>query len=458
MLLPAQAQKYCDSWATCLKNAYAFFGIDAPSEATTLSAYFDTARKTILGDGLTQYGLGSPTFQQNITAALNASVLSAGYDVAFKNSLKPIVAALDSNVLNNLPSGWKFANTVGAAAQNHPFDFYLTRLNAINPATPATPAAAGVLLGVVQSGGQMPAVATAGNAPRVCHTLVGAFDYLESLPSAQATQVVIANNQSAYSYTIAGTVPAAVTKVRIYRGYYLGGASIYFWLMDVAVTAGAGYPVIYLLKGDPLLRADIVPPGWLTLLITPEFAAIFALAYATAQTSTQRQGQPSRPLFSQVSMLSPLNVAVGKCLIGVAGDGYMGVGNALPSAMFDYAKITAANTFTHTGGAIQVANLAANNAQGYAGATGLQYRVLTALTGGTLTSVSISYHYLQASTGQTIQAGTLTSAACSGTASGSTCAFTVPAGQLVLDSTVTAVVCSATAGDGVIEGTPVRSY
>ena len=458
MLTPAQATLFCDAWATALKNSWTFFGTDAPTETTTLSYYFDLARKKTLGDGPggSYTGLGSPAFEQNTLAAMNAAVRMGGYDVMFQNVMKNIISQLDSMVTNNLPGGWKFATTT---AQNHAFDFYLTRLNAVNASTPATPGAAGTLAGVNYSGGQMAPVAS-GSAPRVCHTLVGPYDYIESLPSAQATQVAIASNQNAYTYTIAGTVPTGLTKVRIYRGYYSGAVSVYYWLMDVTVTPGASYPTIYLIRNDQALRPDIAPPSWFQLPMTPEFAAEFALAYATAQSSTTRQGQVSRPIFSSVSMLSPLNVALGPAYYaGIPGNGFMGVGNAVANNIFDTGTVTAANTIATAASTPQSANVASSNVQGYAGATGLQFRLTTAATGGTITSITISYHYLQASTGQASQGPTtLVSGACSGTAIGSTCAFTLPAGAIVTEAHITGYSGTATAAVGVLEGVFPRSY
>jgi hypothetical protein len=455
MLLPAQVIAYCDPLATCLKNSYGWFGLDAPGESGTLASYFDAFRVATLGDGISEYGLGSPAFQNLVLSAINSAVRQAGYDVFFQG-LKSLITALNTNVQNNLPAGWVFG---GNGNSGQAFDFALQRMNGISANAPATPTA-GTLAAVNQPGGAMPSF-TSGNAPYLCHSLVRQYDYMESLPSADATRVAISAAYNGYSYTISGTVPAGVYKVRIYRSFVSGADHIYYWAMDVAVTPGGAYPVIYVLAPDRLLRTDVRPPSWMSCLMASEFAAIFALAFATAQKSTSQAGVVSAPIFSSVGMLSPINVALPSANLGtgIAANGFMGIGNSLASVVLDTATITAANTATHVQGSIQTANAPGSNIQGYAGAAGLQVRVVNALTGGTLTSVTISYSYLAAATGQTVESGTLTSGACTGTAEGSTCAFTLPAGELVLAAHVTGVACSATGGEVIIEGLSTgRSY
>jgi len=445
----AQILTFSDSLASVLKYSYGGLGILASGDTSSSSFYANTARTKILGDGNTNPGLGAPAWQRNVSGALNSLAAGCRYDVFFSSRMQTLVSSLDSLVSSYLPSGWRFPST---STQAHAFDMHLTRLNAISAATPATPTATPVLTAAYNALGALPSVSS-GSAPRVVVTYVGAADYNESLPSAEATQVALVGSQNSYNVAISGTVPSGVFKVRVYRGVIGGATGAYQWDQDVAVSAGSAFPSITILQADSQLRADIAPPSWMSAMITPEFAAAFALAYGTSASSlsTSASATPGVSLPAN-GMLSPRNVALNPA------NGFLGVGNPASSAIFGTSTITGSGTQTYSAGTIQTTSNSLANVQGFAGsAGGLRARVTTALTGGVCT-LSFSYTYLAAATGQTVQTQSSVSfPAFSTGALGDTVNFAVTAGRLVTGVTITSVSGAATGGTIVIEALPVRS-
>ena len=433
----AQLLVYADNLAALFKASYGAFGLGVPGESNTFASLAKTTQTAIMGDGSSTYGIGAPKWQAAVSSTLSNLTTNCRLD-AFWSRYRPLMTALDSLVKNNLPSSWSYQTT---ANQSHVLDFELTRKNAINPNTPATPTSAGTLVGTSVASGAIPNVSAA-NAPRVVYTLVSPFDYIESLPSPESTQVSITGTNNAYTLSISGTVPSNVAKVRVYRSYIGGATGAYFWDQDVPVSGGLAYPTITIQQADATLRADIAPPSWMSCLVVPEFASLFALSFAglvggsgplgfglaTTQASNATGLQLSQP-----HMLSPLNVLAGPA------SGYLGIGNAQQTAVFGVSSITASNTQTYTSGALQTTNAAAANVQGFAGAAGIQARVTSTLSAGC--TVTISYTYLDASHGQVVQTGTRTSSAFSGTAVGTTVPI-VPIelpSRLILSATVTAI-------------------
>src|SRR5207253_1842958 len=128
------------------------------------------------------------------------------------------------------------------------------------------------------TGGQIPAT-TAGHEPRVKCTYVGSADYVESQPTAASAQVTLGGKNSGWTLGgLPGSVPAGVTKLRVYRQLdnNAGSGDPYYWDQDVPVTAGAAFPTVTLTNADQQLRQDWQPPSWLSLLMLPEEAALYA--------------------------------------------------------------------------------------------------------------------------------------------------------------------------------------
>jgi len=433
----AQAALYTDACGKVLEGAYTLLGLGLPGETTTLAALENAAQTTIMGDGTSgNPGLGQPAWQGLIAGALTSATTGARYDSLFARQGQ-LMRVLDDLVQSALPDGWQF----GAPRA---FDGHLTRLNGAMGA-PATPPAAGALTAVQSAAGALPTT-TSGLAPRVVHTLVGSTDELESLPTTEAVQVAITGVNNSYTYQIAGTVPAGIYKVRLYRSLFGSSGAPYGWDQDVAVTAGAAYPAISIVQQDSLLRMDWQPPVWMQCGLRASSAALFALAYSASSTA----GGPIS--FNPTGMLSPGNILLGPA------NGYIGIGNPVQSALFGESTLTALNTSTFTAGGIQTVNSAAQNLQGFCGAAGLRARCTAALNGTLTPTITITYYNAAHGWGSAQTASGLTpSTGFSTGVVGDTAVFTIPAGDIVEAITETAVSGTATAGSWEYEGVFPRS-
>ena len=432
--LPTASQVilYTDALATNLVLAAADMGYGAYGESGTLTSNFSIIISKILGDGSTNYGLGNPSWQQTVTPLLQSAQGQERYDYAMYRQAT-LMQTLDSLVTAYLPSGWVFTG-------QRPFDAWLTRLNGGSGA-PTTPASAGVLTAVNNVAGAMPST-SAGSAPRIVHTLTGQYSQNESLPTSEATQVAIAGANNAYSYQIAGTVPAGVYYVNVYRSFFGSAGAPYMYDQAVAVTPGAAYPAILILQNDSGLRQDLLPPSWMQCALSAASAAYYAFAYAVG---TQVGGPMQYSLTT--GMISPSNIWIGPV------NGYIGYMNNAQSATFGTSVITGASTDTFTQGSIQTANNPSTNLQGFAGAAGLRARTPLGFT-GTATPV-ISYTYFDAAHGwgnaQTATAVSPVSGFSTPAANG-TITYTIPAGRVIRSVTETSMSGTATSGTYLFEG------
>ncbi len=437
---PAQIALYTDARGKVLEGAYHLLGLGLPSETGTLAALEAEAYATILGDGTNAHpGLGHAKWQSLVADSLMSASIGARYDALFARQAQ-LMRVLDDLVQSSLPSGsqtgWRFASP-------RPFDAYLTRLNATVNA-PATPASAGVLTAIQTGAGALPNTVS-GSAPRILHTLVGASDEIESLPSAEATRVAIAAANNAYSYQIAGTVPTGIRKVRIYRTVYGAAGAPYGWDSDVLVTPGTAYPAIAILQPDPLLRMDWQPPAWMQCPIRPSAAALYALAFASSIGGGARGASPTLS-FNPSGMISPGNVLLN------SADGFLGVGNPAQSAVLSSSSLTGLLVSATVAGGVQQINSSDSNLQGYAGAMGLRARCTVALNGTAIPMVTITYWDATHGWGVTQTTGGLTpSTAFAAGAVGDTAIYSIPAGQLIQSVTETSVTGTATTGSWIYE-------
>lgn len=427
----AQILLYTGARASVLEGAYLQLGMGAAGETNTLAALENSALAAILGDGsTTNPGLGHPQWQALVSDALKSAAAGARYDALFaRQSL--LMRVLDDLVQGDLPPGWRFASI-------RSFDGYLTRLNGAANA-PTTPPAAGTLTAVQNGAGALPNTSS-GSAPRVLHTLVGASDELESLPTAEAAQTAISGPNNGYTYQISGVAPAGIRKVRIYRSVFGASGAPYGWDQDVSVTPGAAYPAIAILQPDSLLRMDWNPPVWMQCGLRPAAAALYALAFAA------RQSTGSGLMFGANGMVSPGNVLL------ASASGFLGIGNPMQSGLFGQSRLTALNTSAFTAGGIQMLNSPAQNLQGFAGARSVRARCTSALNGTLTPTISITYcdaahgwASAQTTGGLTASTGFSTGAV------GDTARFTAVAGQIIQSVTETSVAGSATSGAWVYE-------
>lgn len=442
MPTPAQVIKAMDAYLPQFAVLYAQMGVNAPTETNTAAALADTARSVLLGDGGSNLGLGHPGLESKLRDTANAIVMQSRGDMFYKMGLNGLFEALSAEIQTALPSGWDL--TPGGI---HALDGYLLRVNGAHSGVPTTPAAAGTVAAVNNSLGAIPPVVV-GSAPILVHTLVGARDCDESLPSPNGTQVALAGANNAYTYTLAGTVPVGTTKVRMYRTF-LGGA-IKYWIKDIAVTAGASYPVITVYENDATLRTDILPPSWMQAPLLPEHAALFAWVYGSLIQSNVGSGlNDARPL-QYGQMLSPENIVLDR------SDDFAG---GSPASSLEFGRHVIGTGYS--AGAIRTANAAESNALGFAGSlgngtTGIQARVISALNAtGTVT---ITYTYFDAANGwgsvQTQAAAV--SGAFSGTAVGSLAVWAIPAGRIVRSITVVSATTGIASGTLVFEGKQPR--
>jgi hypothetical protein len=427
-----------DSKSKELASIYTALGLGLAGEVGTAAATVALSNKSILGNGSAAFpGIANAELKASLSAVLSTTVQRLRWDTLFQGIGGAAVKALDAQVLATVPAGW----TLTGPGSPHPLNNYLLRANGAHAGAPAAPAAAGTLTGTTTAAGAMP-LTTAGNAPRFVHTLVGANEWDESLPSAEATQVALTGSMNAYSYQIGGNVPAGVTAVKLYRGYFLGGVGFYYLDQKVAVTATAAFPALVATQSDAALNAGWSPPAWLSCLLRPEAAALVALAYAITGQTGIPVGQPM-PIVA-ANMTNPANVLLGP------SNGFLGLGNPVQGAQFGLRIVGSA----FASGVISTLNNAPTGIQGFAGAIGLQARVTTPLdAAGTL---SMTYAYYDAAHGYgNVQTATTAAVAFSGTGVGSLAVPVIPAGRLVISVSADAPT-GQTSGAWIWEATSVR--
>jgi len=444
---------FSDALGAWFKRAYAPLGRGASAEASTLAYYAQAAKAAIMGDGSTVYGLDNAQLQALLQQHLSSLVMNSRYDTFTSYAMRFIIGQIEQYILQyGLPSDWDF--TGGGL---YPLDALLLRLNATNASVPATPS--GTLAVTATTGGSMASVAS-GNAPRVKLSVVGAYDYIESLPTAGTSQVAISGINNAYVISgLTGNVASGVTKARVYRQLYGAGADDpYYWDQDVTVTAGdawskylsGGASPILLKKTDLDLRQDVQPPSWCQALMMPEFAACFALAYATSQIGG---GSQNNAVILQTA-LSPENVALQEA------NSWLGIGN--PESLGLFGQLVLGTGYT--AGAISDENDLDLSIQGLIGSYGkLQARVTATLSGGTAAEVTaVTYKYYDSTHLRSGAAQTATITGLSESlddAVGSVVDLSTAAscaGRLITEVT-SLTVANRTAGTVIVEGMAVRT-
>lgn len=408
-----------DAYAREFAAAYPGLGLGLVGEVGTAAVAAINGKAQMLGgigaDGVTSYpGISNTDLKAALASGADVAIQQLRADALFQRLARSPIASLDNQVLTSLPAGW----ALSSPSSVHYINNWLLRVNAAHTGVPATPAAAGVLTATSTAGGAMP-LTSAGSAPRVLHTLIGANEWDESQPSPEATQVAITGSQNGYTYQIAGLVPAGVTYVKVYRSFFNAAGAPYGYDQKVAVTPESAYPPIYLTQRDFSLQTQWNPPVWLSCMQRPEAAVISALAYALAGLSGIRAGQPLTLLAP--NMMSPANVLLGP------SNAFLGLGNTVQGGQFGARTIGSA----YVAGAISTANNAPTGVQGFAGAIGLQARVTSAIdAAGT---IQATYTYYDAAHGYgNAQTATTSAVAFSGTAPGSLAVPVVPAGRLVV--------------------------
>lgn len=425
----ADLQAKLDAYGAVLKAVYASMGVGAPSESGTGVLKALAVRNVQVNNTLMR-----ARHQQFDDAAAKLFSYATITQMAFGGQIRD----LNNIIGQNIPAEWNFVQS------GHTYlDTYLTRLNGNSSSVPATPSFTLTL--TPTTGGGIPPTTT-GQEPRVKIALVSTSgDWIESQPTAASGQSALTGKYNGWTLGgLTGTVPTGVAKLRIYRQFD-GNAGVndpYYYDRDVAVTAGAAWPAITIGSPDIALHQAWSPVVWMGLPLLPEEAAIIALALSSQPTGALTY---ALPVFPDSAMVSPGNVVLN------ATNGYLGVGNT-PSHG-EFARWTSGTTAL--GGILQT-NSASANLQGFAGATRLQARVVSALNAGASLS-AIGITYLDAGHPTSPQATSIAGPFALGSALGSTAEITgLPTGAVV--QTVTGfTVGTSVSGTIVFEGLAPRS-
>lgn len=451
-----------DPIASLLFNSWATLGIGAPAETATLAYFSRLARTKAEGDGTTANpGIANATYKQRILPHLNTIALQNRYDIHFQLQLRQFFNDTDAFILSNLPKrtntdAWKFSGANGERA----LDLHLLRMNG-NPGSALAPAAPTWTPTLNATTGGQVAPTTAGTEPRVKVGYVGAKDYYESLPSAASAQVALAGKNNAWYLTDpGGNVPTGVYKLRVYRQLdaNAGAGDPFPWDQDLVVVAGQpwsnflGVNGLKLKNSDQQLRRDWTPPSWLSAMMMPEHAALYALAVASMSDKPSEQAGLMQ--YAAAAFMSPGNVAMNpvyKNTDTVALLAFQGANNPYGAAEFARWVATA-----FTEGAPRLTNDAAQALQGFAGAAnGIRARTIATLNGAA-SFTNFKYWYYDSANPFTIQSQTVTPGGTLGTAVGSTLTMGVTAGRLVT-RVESVTIGTATTGSLIFEAIPHRS-
>lgn len=439
LLSPADIVTILDACGGYLKSSLPHHGQGLASESSTnTEAYQALLMQTlIMGDGGAVPGIGNSGFQASVKQILDGTFVSSRWEAYAGTNLRQIFGMVTSNLTQNVP---KYLSSTGVLTSwsmgSQPLDAWLIRHNANNSLTPATPTGTPTL--TPSTGGSLPGNSTAGNCPSMVYTFVGTEDKYESQPSAPSTQVALTGVNNAYTIGGLATIPAGVTKIRIYRSLY-GSVSPYYYDRDVAVTVGTPPTTLKFTAPDINLNQNVKPPVWNQCLSLMEDA----LAHSTSNMS---QGDTIQKPYtiSATGLLTASNVVLG------AANGILGYSNPISSGRFyewasTVATLTSVNTTSDT----------TQGLQGFAGATQLQARTFSTLDANASIS-AIGYTYTTAASPNTPLSGTISGPLTLNLAVGSVVSLAIPANRLV--KTITSVTVSgATTGSFVIEGVAPRT-
>ena len=414
-------------------------GLAVEAAIHSLSYQALLAQTKILGDGVTNYGIANLTLQSKISTLLANLFINSRYEAYANNQLRTIISELNqelstsTNLLKYLV-GTQTSQWIMQGSGVQALDTHLQRMNATNVGVPVTPTNVPTM--TASTGGSLPNVA-AGSAPTMCYTFVGANDWLESQPSPSSTQVALTGANNAYTIGNLPTVPAGVTKIRLYRTLFAGTALV--WVKDVPVSAGAAPTTLKFINPDIALFQSVSPPVWAQALVLPESA----LAYAV--TNMASNGNPLGAfLLSTSGLLSPSNVVLNSV------NGILGYSNPASSGTF-----AGWNAGTTTIGSIQNINDTTQGLQGFLGAFSIQARTTSALDVNASIS-NVGYTYITAASPLTPLTSTLSGPFTLPLALASTISLSLPAGQCIR-SVTSMTVSSSTAGSLLLEAIPLRS-
>ena len=416
-------------------------GLASEASAKTITYQAGLAQTKILGDGTgTNPGLANANLQSGLTQKLATLYTNSRYEVTVNMSMRALLAEVvqelsASTVLPKYLVGTTYSQWNMSSSSTQALDAHIQRLNATGASVPATPVGTPTL--TATTGGSLPST-LAGSAPVMVYTFVGASDWLESQPSPVSAQVALSGANNAYTIGGMSTVPAGVTKIRLYRSLF-GATSPLIWDRDVSVSAGAAPTTLKFTQSDINLRQDVSPPLWAQCMMLPEAALLHAICNMSAGATSQ-----SGFVLSASGLLSPTNVVLNPI------SGLLGYNN--PGSSGQFAQwASAASTF----GTINTVNDTTQGLQGFAGAFGVQARTTATLDVNASIS-SIGYSYVTAASPLTPLTATIAGPLTLNLATGSTVSLAIPAGQMVKSITSMTVTGSST-GTFVLEAIPLRT-
>ncbi len=425
-----------DPYGSVLNAMYATLGLGLSTETTTASSIALRARAAV-----------DAVFASALSVVSGLTTLPH-YDRIMQTGAFSLYSALENQIKANLPSGWNMGTSAGYI---HTLDSWMQRINGVSTSAVASGAAISSVTATTINGGQIPQV-TSAYCPLIQYSWVGAYDFIESLPSASTVGIAIGGTANAITIVIPGPVPTGVTKIRVYRTL-VGTTTPYCWAQDTTVTVGQTNISVVLSNGDQTLRQNINPANWLAYMWRPETAYLYALAWSTSPVIGASSSSILPLVPSSIGMATQQTVLLNPItnFLGV-GNNINPVGNSFGT--FSVGGAYASNTYP----------LGTNNnttyTQGFSGATAIRARATIGLN-GTLAPV-ITYTYFDAThpmsgSAQT-QTGISPTSNFAGTGTGETVSFTIPAGRIVTSITQTSTTGTATAGTIIYEASNPRAY
>lgn len=436
---PADLLTLVDGYAGLLASLRSSHGIGDATESTTLAAKAQAFGTRFVGDGTTTYpGIANQRLKTKMRSWVADLATYMRYDILFSTPLQSALNDLDTEIQSTLPAGWVYTS-FGA---NRLLDLYVTRCNGTHPSIPVAPTIGNFVI-TATTGGAL-AANTGGTAPVFKFAWVGAFDNLESLPSAASTPVALSGSMNAYHVVCSEAAPATCTKLRIYATVTGAQAGPWVWsYLDVTVTPASVPAPFDIVLPELSYRSDVGPVSYLSCPFMPENAAIFAMSSMSARFGTALTTIPaSVPKLPATGLIMPYSAFLNPV------DGFLGIYN--PASTGEFGRWTNA---AYVAGTIRSTNDAASFLQGFLGAIGVEARIETTLNAGT--SLTVNYTYRDA-IHPTDTAATSGSQTFSALTPGTRLDLGIATSRVV--TSITAVnITGATTGAIVFEGKAVRT-
>lgn len=379
-LIPADIISILDYYGGLFKAQYTSFGLGLSSESSSnLANKAITLDKNIIGDG-TIAGIKNQRFKSVLMQPHKGIIKQTKYPVYYAQLFRQIITLLDNDIRQQLPAEWNYKPS---SSGERYLDLELMRVNAASPNRPAKPTGTPTL--TATTGGNLASITGSGR-PRMKYTFCykdatkGIQYWNESIPSDPSAQTDISGLNSAYTVgAIQNPIPTGVGAIKVYRQKYAnaGVNDPYYYDQVVLASAGSAPPAITLIKSDTELWEEYQPPAYMSAMMLPESAYLYAIPMGSIDDITGLVKLAA----SQV-MSSPQNVALNPA------NGFLGQGNQPATGVFARWLATAFSE-----GSIRRTNDYTNLIQGFYGAiNGIRARTVSALASD-MTITSFDYWY-----------------------------------------------------------------